>query len=167
MARKQKLEIAFEPADAFIGITSNLSVIQLVHYINNLTFLNLVREEDLPVYSEKTDSLKHFKFYHCTDEDYRSEFCLLVNISDGINMIPALKQFTCFIIVNGAIPDEKVQEIVKQIKPIAGVQLAASLVQDPKYGIGPVLLDLELHLADLKMKKSNNRTRYMPLSEDQ
>lgn len=167
MARIPKLDLSFEAADAFIGITSNLPVIQLVHFINNFTFLNLVREEDLPVYSEKTDNFNNFRFFHYFDEDYRTEFCLLANSSEGINLLPSLKQFNYFLIVNGAIPAEKVLQIIAQVRPIAGLQVAAAIKQDPKYGLGSVLQDLELHLADLKMKKAKKQKRFMPLSEDQ
>ena len=49
MARPQRLEPVFEPADAFVGIVTNMPVIQLAHFINRVSLLNLVREEDLPV----------------------------------------------------------------------------------------------------------------------
>jgi len=167
MARIPRLEPAFEPADAFIGIATNIPVIQLVHFINRETLLNLVREEDLPVYSEKTGTNTYYKFYCYEDDEYRSDFCLLSNTSDGLNLLPAHKQFGYFLVIHGAIPDEKVKQLMSRIKTIAGVQLAALIAQEPIKALGPILQDLELHLTDLKKEKAKKNKRYMPPAEDQ
>lgn len=167
MAAKSRLDPAFEPADAFIGIATNMPVIQLVHYINSRSLLNLVREKDLPVYFEKSDSLKDFKFYHSQDEDYRSIFCLLGNSSLGLSLLPTHKQFSFFLVIQGAIPEEKISQLVIQIKSIAGVQLAALINQEPIKALGPILQDLEIHLSELKKEKAEKQIRIMPLAEDQ
>ena len=167
MARVPKLEPAFEPADAFIGIATNMPVIQLVHFINRQTLLNLVREEDLPVYAEKTDSLNYFKFFHYMDDDYRSDFCLLSNSNEGLNLLPTHKQLGYFLVINGAIPDDKVKQLVAQVKSIAGVQMAINIMQDPIKALGPLLQDLELHLTELKKGKAEISKRIMPLAENQ
>jgi hypothetical protein len=167
MAAKSRLDPAFEPADAFIGIATNMPIIQLVHYINTRSLLKLVREKDLPVYSEKTDSLSDFKFYHYQDEDYRSIFCLLGNNSSGLSLLPLHKQFSYFLVIQGAIPEEKISQIVAQIKSISGVQLAAVINQEPIKTLGPILQDLEIHLTELNKQKAEKQKRIMPLAEDQ
>ncbi len=167
MARIPRLDPAFEPADAFIGIATNIPAIQLVHFINRQTLLNLVRENDLPVYSEKTDTLHYFKFFHYQDDDYRSEFCLVQNSSSGILLLPTQKHFSYFLVVQGALPDEKVSQLVTKIKSITGVQLTAIVKQEPIKTLGPILQDLEMHLAELKQEKEEKQNRFMPLSEDQ
>jgi hypothetical protein len=167
MARIPRLDPTFEPADAFIGIATNMPVIQLVHYINSRTLLNLVREKDLPVYSEKSDTLTDFKFYHYQDEDYRSIFCLLGNNSSGLNLLLTHKQFSYFLVIQGAIPEEKITQLVGLIKSIAGVQLAAIINQEPIKTLGPILQDLEIHLTQLKKEKADMQKRIMPLAEDQ
>ena len=167
MAAKSRLDPSFEPADAFIGIVTNMPVIQLVHYINSRSLLNLVREKDLPVYSEKSDSLNDFKFFHYLDEDYRSVFCLLGNSSLGLNLLPTHKQFSYFLVIQGAIPDDKVSQLVTQIKSISGVQMAAVINQEPIRMLGPILQDLEIHLTQLNRNKAEKLKRIMPLAEDQ
>jgi len=167
MAAKSRLDPTIELADAFIGIATNMPVIQLVHYINSRTLLNLVREKDLPVYFEKSDSLKEFKFYQYQDEDYRSVFCLLGNSSSGLYLLSTHKQFSYFLVIQGAIPEEKVSQLVAQIKSIAGVQLAALINQEPIKTLGPILQDLEIHLTELKKEKADKQIRIMPLAEDQ
>jgi len=167
MAAKSRLDPAFEPADAFIGIATNMPIIQLVHYINTRSLLKLVREKDLPVYSEKTDSLSDFKFYHYQDEDYRSIFCLLGNNSSGLSLLPLHKQFSYFLVIQGAIPEEKISQLVAQIKSISGVQLAAVINQEPIKTLGPILQDLEIHLTELNKQKAEKQKRIMPLAEDQ
>jgi hypothetical protein len=167
MARIPRLEPAFEPADAFIGIATNMPVIQLVHFINNQTLLKLSREEDLPIYSEKTGSLANHKFFHHQDDDYRSDFCLLSNVNEGINLLPAHKQFSFFLVIQGAIPAEKVKQLVSKIKSIAGVQLAAIINQEPIKALGPILQDLEIHLTELRKTKEKNKKRFVPPAEEQ
>lgn len=167
MAIKTRLEPAFEQADAFIGIATNLPVTQLVHFINRQSMLNLVRGEDLPVYNEKTDHQNHFRFYHYEDDDYRSDFCLLANNNAGINLLPTHKQFGYFLVIHGAIPDEKIKVLISEIKSISGVQLAAIVAQEPIKMLGPILQDLELHLTDLKQAKMLMKNRIMPSAENQ
>ena len=167
MAAKSRLDPAFEPADAFIGIATNMPVIQLVHYMNSRSLLNLVREKDLPVYSEKSNILNDFKFYHYQDEDYRSVFCLLGNSSSGLNLLATHKQFSYFLVIQGAIPGEKISQLVAQIKSISGVQMAAVINQEPIRTLGPILQDLEIHLTQLNTEKTEKQKRIMPLAEDQ
>jgi len=167
MATKSRLDPTFEPADAFIGIATNMPVVQLVHYINSRSFLKLVREKDLPVYSEKLNSLNEFSFFHYQDEDYRSTFCLLGNSSSGLNLLPSHKQFSYFLVIQGAIPQEKISQLAALIKSISGVQMAAVINQEPIKTLGPILQDLEIHLTELNKEKAEKLKRIMPLSEDQ
>ena len=126
-----------------------------------------MRKEDLPVYSEKTNSLNYFQFFHYQDEDYRSDFCLLANSSSGLFLLPSHKQFSFFLVVQGAIPDDKIHQLVARIKPITGVQMAATINQEPIRALGPILQDLEIHLTELKKEKAESQKRIMPLSEEQ
>jgi len=167
MAGKLRIDPAFEPAEAFVGIATNMPATQLVHFINNLTILNLAREEDLPVFNEKANSLSPYKFYYYPDEDYRSDFCLLGNSNGGPALLPSHKQFSYFLVVQGAIPDDKISQLVSQIKSITGVQLAAIINQEPVKLMGPILQDLELHLSSLKKLKGEEIKKFMPLSENQ
>ena len=167
MARIPRLDPSFEPADAFIGIATNMTATQLVHFINQQSFLQLYREGDLPVYSEKTDSLSYYKFFHYQDDDLRSDFSLLTNSNAGINLLASHKQFSYFLVVQGAIPGTKITQLVTQLKSIAGVQLAAIINQEPIRALGPILQDLELHLSEIKVGKAEKQKRIMPLSEDQ
>lgn len=168
MAIKLRIDPTFEPADAFIGIATNMQVTQMVHFINSKTSLNLIREDDLPVYSEKTDSIQTYKFFHCVDEDFRSAFSLLSNNNnEGLYLLPAQKQFGYFLVIYGAIPADKIKQLAAQIKSISGVQLAAGINQEPGKIFGPILQDLELHITDLKRVKAENEKRFMPPAEEQ
>lgn len=167
MARIPRLDSTFEPADAFVGIATNMPVIQLVHYINSLTRLNLVREKDLPVYSEKTDRLIEYTFYHYQDDDYRSVFCLLSNSISGLYLLPTHKEFSYFMIIQGAIPEDKIKQLSTEIKAITGVQMTAIIKQEPARIFEPILQDLEIHLTQLNKEKAELLKRFMPLAEDQ
>lgn len=167
MPRPQRLDTAAEPADAFIGIVTNMSIIQMAHFINQKTSLNLVRKADLPVYFEKTKKLVDFKFFHCQNDDYRSDFCLLGNSNSGTILLPSHKQFNYFLIALGAIPNNKIAQLVLHIKSISAVQIAANLDQNSIAGIPSILIDIELHLSEQKKIESEKQNLIMPLSEDQ
>jgi hypothetical protein len=70
-------------------------------------------------------------------------------------------------VIQGAIPDEKISQLVAQIKSISGVQVAAVLNQEPIKTLGPILQDLEIHLTELNRQKAEKLKRIMPLAEDQ
>jgi hypothetical protein len=167
MARKPRLEPAFEEADALIGIASTLPLAQLVYFINRDTHLNLVRESDLQVFSEKTETLEPFRFYYYFDEEYRSEFCLIGNHNEGRFMLPSQRQFGYFLFIYGSCTEQIIISIVKGFKSIPGVQIAAVLPQSPIREMGGVLQDLEIHLTELKTAKDEIPKYIMPLSDDQ
>lgn len=167
MATKKRLDPTVHLADSFIGITTNLQVIQLVHYINRDSLLKLVREKDLPVYNEKTDTTKEFKFFLYEDDDFRSKFCLVNNNNDGSYVLPTYKQFNYFLFVFGAIREDKLKHLIGKIKSISGVQMAAIVPQEPIKQIESILIDMELHLTDLQSERNNKQKHYMPLAEEQ
>ena len=167
MARVPRLEPTFEPADALIGIATNIPVIQLVHFINSKSFLKLVRKDDFPVYSEKTNTQIESKFFHGEDQDFRSTFSLFCNNNEGVNLLPSHKQFGYFLVVYGAITDEKIKQLISQIKSIPGVQLAAVIKQESIKLLEGILLDLELHLSAIKTEKTKKQKNFMDLSENQ
>jgi len=167
MARVQRLEPSNDQATAFIGIASNLPIAQLVHFINSKSAINLAREEDIPIYNERTGGLNHHSFFYADDNNFLCSYCLLLNSSEGINILPTHKQFNCFLIVQGAIPDERISFLISSIKSISGVQIAAQIKQETVKGLTPIIQDLELHLSDIKKQKDNELLRSMPYSQDQ
>lgn len=167
MARKPRIEFDYEPADSFIGITASIPLYRLVHHINQTTFLNLVCEKDIPVYFEKPGASFNFSFFHCRDEDSFTDFCMVSNSNEGLKLIPKLKQFNYLLILQGALPQEKCTQLVSRIKDIQGVQIAASINQEPLPELGPILQDIELHLIELKKEKAGTLKNIMPSAEEQ
>ncbi len=167
MARKSQLEPANERADALIGIATSLPIFRLVHLLNKQTLLQLVCEDDIPIYIEKQKQLIEFSFYYCENEDYRSSFCLVNNIYRTAVIIPSQKQLSYLLIIKGAIPSDKVSQLIAAIKLIPGVQLAVLLDQKGMKYFESVMEDLELHLDSVKMKNASNEKRIMPSAENQ
>jgi len=167
MARKPRIEFNFEPADVFIGITTSIPMYRLVHFINQQTILNLVCENEMPVYFEKQDASFNFRFYHCSNENMFSDFSLVSNSNEGLALIPKLRQFNFFLVIQGAIPASERTQLVSQIKAIQGVQIAVALNQNPLPELGPVLQDVELHLIELKKEKAGKLKKVMPSAENQ
>jgi len=167
MPRKSRLEPAFEPADALIGIASAMPVHRLIHYINQVTSLSIYRTDELPVFNEKSESLTYYDFCTCYLEDFRTQVSLVSNNSGNEQLIPALRQLNYFLMIQGSMPEEKIGQLVTAIKGITGVQLAALVKQETHKELANILQDLELHLLELKKKKEEEKRKIMPLSDDQ
>lgn len=167
MARKPKLEPTFEPANALIGIASDLPLVRLVHFINNNTPLQLSCTDDLEVFFEKLDDLVPFRFFYCRDEEYRSDICLVPNLADGLLLLPKIKEFNFLLVVRGAMPPERVKQITAAVKRISGVRIATPVKQETIPELGPVLQEIEIHLIGITNQLANAKLRIMPRSEDQ
>lgn len=167
MARKSLLEPAYEKADALIGIACSIPVYRLVHLLNQHTMLQLECEVDIPVFIEKVKLSLDFPFYYYEDEDFRSSFCLISNSNRAALILPMHKQLSYLLIIKGAIPAEKITQLIVSIKQIAGIQLATSLNQSTIKNFESVMEDLEMHLDVIKKRKADLVKRIMPSSENQ
>ena len=167
MARKSLLEQANEKADALIGIASALPIFRLVHLLNQHSMLELVCEDDFPVYIEKSKKVFDFPFYYYENEDYRSSFCLVNNSNRETYLLPLHKQLSYLLIIKGAMPTDKISKLVSSIKSIPGIQLATLLNQSGIKSFDSIMEDLEMHLNTLKIKRTSLEKRIMPSAEDQ
>jgi hypothetical protein len=164
MARKNKLDPAKQTATATIGIATIHRDYRLAHFINHNLGINLISEDDLPVYNSKTDKLSYFPFFICHHQDLRTDFCLIANHNGEIAMLQSLKQLNYFFILEGAAYSNHVKEIIGQLRKIPGIQAAIPIDQAGLKDFPSILEDLELHRVALQ-KKQEDKTDKLYRSE--
>ncbi|MBK7173220.1 MAG: IPExxxVDY family protein [Bacteroidales bacterium] len=156
MARKNRLDAVTEFAIALIGIATSHRDYKLVHYINESLQINLINEEDLPVFNVKNDSLSYFPFFTYYHPDLRTDFCLIANNNNSTFLIPSLKQINFFLLMQGAAYQQHIDTVSASLRKIQGVQAAILVNQSGIKEIGPLLEDIELHKIEIQKKAGDS-----------
>ena len=145
-----KRKLISEPATysdlTIIGLSSQLKDYRLAFFINRDIGINLVKIRDLPVYSEKEDTLFEFPLYTCFEPERRINYYLLGNNNGGTKMIPAYKQADYLMLLHGPVDSERVNSLMIAIRKINVVQLAFALDIAKIKNLEGIMSDLELHM---------------------
>jgi hypothetical protein len=145
--RKLISEPASFPDLTIIGISCQLKDYRLAFFLNRDMRLNLVRLEDLPVYSEKEDALFDFPLYTCYEPERRLNYYLMGNNNAGNKMIPAYKQADFLLMLKGQADNERSAALISGLRKIGGIQMVFQIENDKIKNLEGVMSDLELHLA--------------------
>ena len=146
-----RLDIALQYDYLIVGISSQLNEHRLGFNLNQTLGIDLKRLEDLPVYFEKEKKLRPFPLYSDNlNENFKVCF-LLGCMNLGIRLFPQMKFFDYLFIYENPSPDWNQERVVTSLRGIGNVQLAKKLSTDEMKGINMVLVDLEMHLHDLKL----------------
>lgn len=121
---KYTLEIEYDYDFVLIGISSHEKDYRISWVINNKLGLNLIKTEALEIKDKKQDEPSHFSLFCFEQPDEFMEYFMIANRSEKGLLIPEQKQIDYFFIIRGEIEDEKVMEIIKQIKESNLVQTA-------------------------------------------
>lgn len=121
---KYTLEIEYDYDFVLIGISSHEKDYRICWALNNQLGLNLVKTDALEIKDKKQDEPSHFSLFCFEQPDEFMEYFIIANRSEKGLLIPEQKQVDYFFIIRGEVDDEKVMEIVKQIKESNLVQTA-------------------------------------------
>ncbi len=121
---KYTLEIEYDYDFVLIGISSHEKDYRICWALNNQLGLNLVKADALEIKDKKQDELSHFSLFSFEQPDEFMEYFIIANRSEKGLLIPEQKQVDYFFIIRGEVDDEKVMEMVKQIKGSNLVQTA-------------------------------------------
>ena len=153
MARKNRLDPVKSTANAMIGIVTSHRDYMLAHFINKDLGINLVNQEDLPVYLSKTNSLSNFPFFSYYHPDLRTDFCLIGNYNGTHYVFPALKQLNYILLFQGAAYQQHINDYIALIRKIQGIQAAIHVNQPGIRDLNGFLEDLELHKIEIQKKQ--------------
>jgi hypothetical protein len=136
-----------------------------VHYINKKTFLNLENNQDIKVDTGRLESPAAFTFYCCHDEETYSDYILVKNQSEETYLLHRLKQFNCFLVVMGGLPERTRTKLISGIRSIAGVIAAIVIDQKQTTDLGLVLEDIELHFSTMSRASNDPKNFIRPEHE--
>ena len=151
--KRMRLDIALQYDYLVVGISSQLNEHRLGYNLNQSLGIDLKRLEDLPAYFEKDKKIRPFPLYtdNC-NENFKVCF-LLTCMNFGIKLFPQLKYYDYLFLYENPSPDWTEERLIASIRKITNVQLAKKLSPDEIKGINMVLIDLEMHLQDIKAAK--------------
>jgi len=144
--RKLISEPASYPDLSIVGLNCQLKDYRLAFFINREISLDLIKIDDIPVYSEKEDAFFEYPIYTCYEPERRINYYLLGNNNSGTKMIPAYKQADYLLMLRGPVDFDRVNALMIAIKKINVIQLAFALDIDKIKNLEGIMSDLELHM---------------------
>jgi len=166
MAKKNRLDPVKATANAMIGIVTSHRDYMLAHFINKNLGIDLVNQEDLPVYLSKTNTLCDFPYFSYYHPDLRTDFCLIGNYNGTHYIFPALKQLNFILLFQGAAYQQHINDYIALIRKIQGIQAAIHVNQSGIKDLNGFLEDLELHKIEIQ-KKLLEKTGMKPGSHEE
>ncbi len=155
MAKKNRLESSAEVSGTLIGIATTNKDYRLVHFINQSLEIQLVSTEDIPFFNEKTGELQSHPFFMFQHPDLRTHFSLIANNNGTSFLIPSLRQISYFLLLQGSAYKEHIDQIIAGLRATPGIQAAIPVDQQTIREIGGILVDLEIHMVNLKRSQAN------------
>ena len=149
--KRMRLDIALQYDYLIVGISSQMNEHRLGFNLNQSLGIDLKRLEDLPAYFEKEKKLRPFPLY-TDNQNENFKVCFILGcINLGVKLFPQMKYYDYLFIYENPSPDWNEERVITAIRGIPNVQLARKLSSDEMKGINMVLVDLEMHLHDLKL----------------
>ncbi len=147
MVKKLSLDIDYTAEFSFIGISCHLKDYRLSFFINQECGLNLRRIEDFMQEDEQKQSITYPLFYYKCPET-NNNFCLISNHHSEKKLIPALKQFDYFLLIQNNLPPNKKKNLISNLKKIKNLLAVYEIEFSKLKNINQLLVDLELQLIE-------------------
>jgi len=144
----------YENEFTIIGIACNLNEYRLAHFLNKVSNFNFIRFDDFKIEHKIQDIILSFPFYYFEDIESCTTYHFISNrTAEGI-IIKEWNQLDYLLIAFGAVNNNFIENIIKQIRKIPIVMAASKIPPSKNAGIENFMTDLELHIiAILKRDK--------------
>ncbi len=129
-----------------LGIVSPLREYKLAFLINRIAGLDLIRTDDLPVYSEKTGKVISYPFFTFYELNQRVHYYLIGNNHTGGKMCPDIRQADFLLLMHTPHETAPSDELFNFVKSIEGVQLVIRVGQTQIKNLEGIMSDIELHM---------------------
>jgi hypothetical protein len=149
MAKKIRIEVDFSEDNIFIAISCQKKDHWIVMHLNQTFRMDLRRIKDAGFFHWKRKEILPFPVWYYQDQDKALDFYFISNSHPEGKLIPALNTTDYFILVNGKIAEQSLQQLVAGIRKIEGVLLAQVLDHQKLKDLDHLISDLELHMIEL------------------
>ena len=115
MSRKViKLQLDHDFDFVLLGLVSTVKDYRACFQINKLLEIDLCKENDLELKTNKTGNTDHFSFYEYINED-QEEFYFICNKGKTTSLISEYKHLDYFLIVKNQLSDSTESELLKKL----------------------------------------------------
>ncbi|MFH1937321.1 MAG: IPExxxVDY family protein, partial [Bacteroidota bacterium] len=133
------------------GLSTQLKDYRLSFLLNRLPEFQFTRFKDLLVNIPEEEEPAHFSLYTCYDEEGFNTYTLLSNRNSDHFLVPSLRQTDYLLIIDGPFKKQQKDELVKALRAIPNMLLAAEINPSTIKQFENLITDLELHI--MKNKK--------------
>lgn len=144
MGKKLLLEYEDESPYFYLGISSSLQDYQLIFHLNRQ--LNLKFKHVEPFHFLKKDQDFVYSLYLYIDHENMVNYYLISNSANAARLVPHYKQLDFFIIMEGEIDENYVDEQAKRIRQLPEVLYTTQLESEGFDKIKNLRYEFDLHL---------------------
>ncbi|MFU8843226.1 MAG: IPExxxVDY family protein [Bacteroidales bacterium] len=148
MAKKIKIEVDFSEDNVFIAISCQKKDHWLVLQLNHTFKMDLRRISDVGFYHWKRKEVLPFPVWYYPDHDRATDYYFISNSHPEGKLIPTLNTTDFFILINGNITGQALQQLIAGIRKIEGVLLVQVLDHHKVKDLDHLISDLELHMIE-------------------
>ena len=127
MARKNIIKFESDFEGALFGIVTQLKDYRLCWYINKELGYDLKKMNDIEIIHKKKNKTAVFSLGRYENDLDKWLVHLVSNRHQGEYLIPEVKQTDFLLVINGAIDEEKKDEILSALKSIPAIQFIVTL----------------------------------------
>lgn len=154
MVKRKLLSLTQQTPDLqLIGINTDLSDYRLAHFINRDLSIKLERLDNLPVFCERSKSLRQYSLFESQDIDRRVSYYLIGNNNPSGKMIDQYTQADYFLMIKGKLDEEYNKALLSSLRQITSVTFVFITVLNKIKELDGILQDLELHQLSLNLKQ--------------
>ena len=153
MAKKFKIEIDFNLENSLIGISCHKKDYWIAFQLNELLHINLRRFEDLSIYKSQHDAHLRYPLFYYSDNDQLINYYFFSNHNQEGKLFPAQKTIDYFLLINGIVGDDKLQQFLDAIRKKPGIIAAFNLDLKKIKNYEDFLTDLELYMMEIVQSK--------------
>lgn len=153
MAKKFKIDIDFNLDNSLIGVSCHKKDYWIAFQLNELLHINLRRFEDLSIYKPQHDIQLLYPLFYYSDNDNLINYYFFSNHNQEGKLFPAQKTIDYFLLINGMVGDDKLQQFVKAIRNKPGIIAAYNLDLKKIKNYEDFLTDLELYMMEIIQSK--------------
>ncbi|MCP4552127.1 MAG: IPExxxVDY family protein [Bacteroidetes bacterium] len=154
MAKKISLTLDFTSDYSVIGISCHLKDYRLTFNLNKELNLQLKRVDDFTLSDTKDESLNYsIYYYHCHDTN--NNFSLVSNHHAERKLIPSLKKFDYFLLIQNNTNTQAKKELIKAIKKVPHILTAFEIELSKVKNIHTLIAEIELQFIENEQETSN------------
>ena len=147
MVKKLSLSIDYTGEYEFIGIACHLKDYRLCFHLNKELEFQFRKMDDFVLEDErKREHPYSVYYYRCNDT--HADFCLLSNHHAEMKLIPGLRQFDYFLILQSHLSTSQKTSLIQKIKKVPNMIMAYQIDYSKMKEINHLISDLELQLME-------------------